>query len=211
MLHHAAKAPWIAAALVALAALPPTGAAARTLVEKLPARSYTLSGYDNPDTVRNAMQRRPLHRIEGIWAFPSDGASVAIERCDDGTLAGTADAVAYRIVVLRSPCRSLRPGTVMGHLAATAKPGVYAAELYTWGDGGATLARPKSFTLTLVDDAHLTFRQHSRKVKVNLWRLLPYMSRISMRVSDSDAPTDIDGCTRLFPRPLSGPVEPRYL
>ncbi len=37
------------------------------------------------------------------------------------------------------------------------------------------------------------------------------MSRISVRLTDSDAPKDIDGCIRMFPRPLSGPVEPRYL
>lgn len=197
--------------ILLLAILPTATAHGRELVEKLPTMSYALGGYDNIDSVRSAMERRPLHRIEGIWAFPSDGASVAIERWDDATVAGTSEAVGYRIVVLRSPCRSLRPGTVMGHLSATAKPGVYAAEIYTAGNGGPTLMKPKGFTLTLVDDAHLTFRQHSRKIRVNLWRLLPYMSRISMRVSDSDAPTDIDGCTRLFPRPLSGPVEPRYL
>ncbi|WP_295731694.1 hypothetical protein [uncultured Muribaculum sp.] len=189
----------------------PVVAEARELVDKLPARSYVIAGYDNPDSVRAEMRRRALHRIEGIWSFPSDGASIAIERHRDMSKPGGSDGVHYRMVVLRSPCRSLRPGTVMGYLSATAKPGIYAAEIYTAGDGGPVLRRPKRFTLTLVDDAHLTFRQHSRKLKVNLWRLIPYMSRISMRLSDSDAPTDLDGCTRVFPRPLSGPVEPRYL
>lgn len=184
---------------------------ARELVGKLPVNSYVAEGYDNPDSVRGAMARRALHRIEGIWSFPSDGGAVVIERYSDPSVAGTGGAMHYRMVVLRSPCRSLRPGTVMGYLSATAKPGIYSAQIYTAGDGGPTLRRPKDFTLTLVDDAHLSFRRHSRKLKVNLWRLIPYMSRISMRLSDSDAPTDLDGCTRVFPRPLSGPVEPRYL
>ena len=183
---------------------------AKRLVDNLPMRSTVISGYDNPDTVRAAMKRRPLHRVEGIWAFPSDGASVAIERYSPPGTIGD-EAVRYRMVILRSPCRSLRPGTLVGYLSATSKPGVYAAEIYTSGNGGATLSKPKSFTLTLIDDAHLSFRQHSRKVRVNLWRLIPYMSRINLRISDSDAPSDLDGCTRVFPRPLSGPVEPIYL
>lgn len=194
-----------------LSLLVPVGVEARNLVEKLPARSYMVDGYDNPDSVRTRMRGRALHRIEGIWSFPSDGASIAIERHSDRSVLGGDDARHYRMVVLRSPCRSLRPGTVMGYLSATAKPGIYAAEIYTAGDGGPVLRRPKRFTLTLIDDAYLTFRQHSRKLKVNLWRLIPYMSRVSMRLNDSDAPADLDGCTRVFPRPLSGPVEPRYL
>lgn len=184
--------------------------ASKQLVEHLPAHSYVVPGYYNPDSVRVAMQQRALHRIEGIWAFPSDGASVVIERYADSATLGD-EAVRYRMLILRSPCRSLRPGTVMGYLSATSRPGVYAAQIYTSGNGGATLSRPKDFTLTLIDDAHLSFRQHSRKVRVNLWRLIPYMSRIGLRIGDSDAPADLDGCTRIYPRPLNGPAEPRYL
>lgn len=184
---------------------------ARTLVDKLPISSYVLSGYSNPDSVRNDMQRRALHRIEGIWSFPSNGARIVILRHTDQTTSGSEDAMHYRMIVLTSPCRSLRPGTVMGYLSATAKPGVYAAEIYTSGDGGATLRNPKSFTLRLVDDTHLTFQQHSRKIKMNIWRLLPYLSRISLRIADSDAPKDVDGCVRVFPHSFSGSSEPRYL
>jgi hypothetical protein len=191
--------------------LNPGGLTARTLVDKLPTHSYVLSGYGNPDSVRCDMQRRPLHRIEGIWSFPSDGARIAIVRHAGQSMSGTEDAVHYRMIVLTAPCRSLRPGTVMGYLSATAKPGVYAAEIYTSGDGGATLRMPKSFTLRLVDNTHLSFQQHSRKIKMNIWRLIPYMSRISLRISDSDAPKDVDGCVRVFPRSFSGSSEPRYL
>ena len=70
------------------------------------------------------------------------------------------------------------------------------------GNGGATLRNPKRFTLTLIDDAHLTFRQHSRRIKVNLWRLIPYMSRISVRLTDPMRPkisTDVSAC---FPAAL---------
>ena len=189
----------------------PSYSYAREPVSKLPVQSHVITGYDNPDSVRSAMQSRPLHRIEGIWSFPSDGGCIAIERHTDNTMRGGDDAVRYRMVVMRSPCRSLRPGTLMGYVSATARPGIYAAEIYTSGNGGPVLRNPQRFTLTLVADAHLTFRQHSRRLKINLWRLIPYMSRISVRLTDSDAPKDIDGCTRVFPRPLSGPVEPRYL
>ena len=203
--------PLLRSIIILAASLLPSYSYAREPVSKLPVHSHVISGYDNPDSVRKAMQMRPLHKIEGIWTFPSDGGSIAIERHTDNTLRGEDDAIRYRMVVMRSPCRSLRPGTLMGCISATARPGIYAAEIYTSGNGGATLRNPKRFTLTLIDDAHLTFRQHSRRIKVNLWRLIPYMSRISVRLTDSDAPKDIDGCIRMFPRPLSGPVEPRYL
>lgn len=184
-------------------------AAARDLVRDLPSRSDVIAGYGDTDSLRRAMASRPLHRVEGIWQFPSDGATVAVERADTPRAAD--EAVWYRMIVISSPCRSLRPGTLMGHIAPTAKDGVYAARIYTSGDGGPTLSRPKSMTLTLTDDTHLTFREHSRTIHVNLWRLIPYMSRIGLRVGESDAPKDLHGCRRIYPRPNSGPAEPRYL
>lgn len=183
--------------------------AAADHIDTLPQVSQTLSGYADIDSIKRRLTSLPLHIIEGIWQFPADGATVVIERFnpdntrDDG-------AARYRIVILRSPQRSMIPGTVMGYLSPSAKRGVYTAKIYTAGDGGSTLIRPKRFTLTLNDDGHLSFRRHRSSVYVNVWRLLPYVSRLGVRVRN-DNPQDLDGCLRLFPAPVSGPVEPRYL
>ncbi|MCM1503805.1 MAG: hypothetical protein NC127_01215 [Muribaculum sp.] len=182
----------------------------KKLVDKLPPTSPRIEGYVDQNEVRQRMSQMPLHIIEGIWQFPSDGAVVAIERHTPGNILADG-AVRYRMVILRSPVRSIRPGTVMGYVAATSKQGVYAAHVYTSAEGSGRLIRPKDFTFTLIDDGHLSFRVHSASFYTNVWRMIPYLSRISFRVRSADKPKDLDGCTRLYPEPLSGPIEPRYL
>ncbi|MFG6380632.1 MAG: hypothetical protein K1V87_00795 [Muribaculum sp.] len=166
-------------------------------------------GYYDRDSVEARLRTLPLHIIEGIWQFPSDGATVVIERSrHDGPM--TDEAVTYSMTLLKSPMRSLLPGTEMGTLKPTAKRGVYSAVLYTDTDGGQRLLKPKNFTLTLNDDGHLSFHKHGSSIKVSIWRLLPYVSRLGIRVHN-DKPRDLDGCVRVFPMSKDGPVEPRYL
>ena len=81
----------------------------KKLVDKLPPVSPRLEGYADLNQVRRHLSELPLHVIEGIWQFPSDGAVVAIERyTPEGILAD--GAVRYRMIVLRSPVRSIHPG-----------------------------------------------------------------------------------------------------
>ena len=82
--------------------------AAADHIDTLPQVSQTLSGYADIDSIKRRLTSLPLHIIEGIWQFPADGATVVIERFnpdntrDDG-------AARYRIVILRSPQRSMIP------------------------------------------------------------------------------------------------------
>ncbi len=165
--------------------------------------------YYNRDSVEARLRSMPLHIIEGIWQFPSDGATIVIERSrHDGPM--TDDAVTYNMILLKSPMRSLLPGTEMGTLKPTAKRGAYSAVLYTDTDGGQRLLKPKNFTLTLNDDGHLSFHKHGSSIKVSIWRLLPYVSRLGIRVYN-DKPRELNGCVRVFPMSKDGPIEPRYL
>lgn len=161
------------------------------------------------DAVKARLDAMPLHSIEGIWQFAADGATIAIERDNDGCPV-TDDAVRYRMVIMRSPVRSVRPGTVMGHISPTAKRGSYSATIFTDSDGGSRLLKPKKFTLTLSNDSHLSFHKHGLKIKVRFWRLIPYISRLGITTRE-DTPRDLDGCVRIYPMPTSGPVEPIYL
>lgn len=166
-------------------------------------------GYYDRDSVEARLRGMPLHIIEGIWQFPSNGATVVIERRQhDGPM--TDEVVAYSMILLKSPMRSLYPGTEMGTLKPTSKRGVYSAVLYTDTDGGRRLLKPKNFTLTLNDDGHLGFHRHGSSIKVNIWRMLPYISRLGIRVNN-DKPRDVNGCVRVFPMSKDGPIEPRYL
>ncbi len=164
--------------------------------------------YSNIRGLRAELSSRPLRLIEGIWRFPYNGALVLIERDEKTPHFDGADT--YRMVVLRSPSRSLLPGTVMGTLSGTSSKGVYSASLYTDSDGGSRLMKSKTFTLTMTGDSRLVFKRRGKKLNFQIWRMIPYLSRLYIRTTGSDAVND-DGCVKVFPVPVDGPIEPIYL
>lgn len=171
----------------------------------LPIRDY------DRDAVKARLDATPLHTVEGIWQFTTDGATIVIERDVDSDSRPALDApTRYRMVIIQSPSRSVLPGTVMGYLAPTAKRGSYSATIFTDSDGGSRLLKPKKFTLTLTDDSRLSFHKHGMKIKIRFWRMLPYISRLGISTRE-DNPRDLDGCIRIYPMPVTGPVEPIYL
>ena len=119
------------------------------VLDKVPSVSERLEGYENPDVVIDRLSAIPLHSIEGVWRFAAEGTLMAIERTEDrGLHPEEAGTMTYRMIVVRAADLSLRPGTVMGYLAPTAKRGVYDARIYTGRtDAGTQLHSPKKFTL----------------------------------------------------------------
>ncbi len=181
--------------------------AAEKFVDTLPAVSEVVEGYTREDAERRLAEAGP-HRIEGIWQFTADGATVAVERIETAqSVPGTYN---YRMILIRSANRALRPGTVMGYISATAHSATYDARLYT-SEHGRYLTRASRFTLKLTDDeSRLSFLEHKTSVKLNLWRMLPYMFRHTVRTRVNEQARDLHGCMRLFPAPAL-PPEPRYL
>lgn len=170
--------------------------------------SSVASGYSDEDSVVRRLSISPLHRVEGIWRFPGSGATVVIERVTGG--ASLPDAVTYRMVVLRSENASIRPGTVMGYLEPSADSNKFSGKLFTHSGEPGVLSRAKRFTLKLVESgSRFTLTAVKSKYSVNLWRLLPYMFRYSVRENRSrgEAP---QGCVKVFPVPEI-PAEPVYL
>ncbi len=191
--------------LLTVALLAPDSIGAASFIDTLPKRSVVLDGYARSETERR-LAGLDLHHIEGIWQFTSDGVIVAIERIPR-TVSGFQSAC-YRMVLLASPNRSLRPGTLAGHVSPTAKSGIYEARIYTTVVGSSLIA-PRRFTLKLDDtDRQLVFNKHKSKFSVNLWRVLPYMWRHT--VTRNYEPAGYRGCVRVFPEPEL-PLEPRYL
>ena len=176
---------------------------------RLPPISATpLDGYCDINAVKKRLAESGPHRIEGVWQFPQNGTTVAIERHNSaGSLPGS---LLYRMTVVRSANRAIRPGTVMGVLCPSAGSNVYDARIYTSSRLAGKLDSPKHFTLTLTEsDTHLVFKPVKSKYSFNLWRMLPYMFRYSVRTNTNtgEAPR---GCVRLFPEPEI-PLAPRYL
>lgn len=203
----------LSALILCLPALPAAAKGIeKSVLKSVPDRSQTITGYDNPDSIAARLGELPLHAVEGLWRFASEGSLMAIERQTARTTGEyEAEATVYRMVIVRAADMALRPGTVMGYLTPTAKRGVYDARIYTSRlDSGTALTSPKSFTLTLTDeDSRLSISDYGSSLRFNWWRLLPYMYRYLFTRREK-SPGAIQGCLRVFPQPAV-PPEPRYL
>lgn len=172
----------------------------------LPPESGTFQGYADADSVEARMAALPLSPIEGIWQMAADGATFAVERAEPSSQLAPPR---LRIVMLRSTRRTVRPGTVVGHAVTTAKPGVYEARLYTSFAPKTGLISAKRFKLEVKDDM-IVLTPFKAPLKINLFRLLPYMYRRVVTPQDS-RPEGLNGAVRIFPRPATHPLSPVYL
>ncbi len=182
---------------------------AKDFLQSLPPQSTVLPGYESVDSIERRLSELPLCPIEGIWQMTdNDGATFAVERSESSTaLAPTR----LQMVMIRSPWRSIRPGTVIGHLVPTPKRGVYEARLYSDVARRSGLNLPRGFTLKLSDESDLmTIQPFRSPIKFNLLRLLPYMYRRIVTIQDS-RPENLDGAVKIFPRQDSHPLTQIYL
>ena len=193
--------------LLALALAPALPAA--DFLGELPAMSTILPGYGAADSVEVRLSRLPLCPAEGMWQMADDGALFVIERADAAD-PGLAPA-RLRIIMIRSPWRSIRPGTVLGHAVPTPKPGVYEARMYSSIAHRTGLNIPRKFLLSLNSESNLlTIEPFRSPLKLNLFRLLPYLYRRVLTVQDS-RPRGLDGAVRVFPAESRHPLTPVYL
>lgn len=177
--------------------------AAHAASPTLPAGSELIAGYESADSVARRIASLGPRTIEGIWSFPDREALIAIERTSPA-------ASSYRIVIIRTPDRAIRPGTVMGILSPSGSSDKFDASLYTTSSRG-TLSSPKRFTLSLTEtDSRLIFARVGSRYSVDLTRLLPYMFRRLIRINRSGIRTAPAGCVRIFPAPAA-PDSPVYL
>lgn len=183
--------------------------AASDFLKSLPAVSTVLPGYADADSVGERIARLPACPAEGVWQMTAaDGATFAIERAEPSTDLAPAR---LRMVMIRSPWRSIRPGTLLGHLEPTARPGTYEARIYSGPAQRTGLNLPRSFTIRLNADATLlTFEPFKSPLKFNLFRLLPYMYRRVVEPQKS-RPDGLDGAVKIAPRYDAHPLSPVYL
>lgn len=177
------------------------------LINDLPPRAETIKDF-SAGVMMAQMSELALHRIEGVWQFPSTGVELAIIRENVSLSESESRPIVYRMIIVSSPDRAIRPGTVMGLITPAAKSGEYDANIYT-KNIGSLLTIPKKFSLALADnDSSLEFKKNRSAFSVNLWRLLPYLWRYTIH---PNRPTpESDGCIRIFPDPPL-PREPIYL
>lgn len=150
------------------------------------------------DQAIHALEGRAIDDIEGVWRWPDDGAEIAILRL-------TADT--YSIVALHTGNFHPAPGTVIGKATATAQRHRYRASIATSLGGSGVPGRHRDFIIDVSDASRLALTPVRSGLRVDLWRLIPYLFRVSV----SRRPTNtegLDGALRVYPRQLTtAPVE----
>lgn len=134
----------------------------------VPEHSEVLPDIDE-ESMRARLDELPLQPLEGIWFYPAEHMTLGIERT------ASAPDETYRVVLLASDDVELLPGTIVGHIVASATPDKYSLWLYSERDR-LTLCRPMECVATLNRSAtSLTFDppHWDVKVRVNFARFLP--------------------------------------
>lgn len=140
---------------------------------------------------------RRLDPIEGEWTLTGGGDILIV-----------ADGDGFAIEVVDSPDRSVLPGTVIGRATQSAVKGKYNASVVT--DPASGSGKMRSFTLVLNDREHLSFVENKKGLRINPWRLLPYMFRGVVNRVDTRA-DNLDGAVRHLPPGQSDREPRRYL
>ncbi|MGN0211554.1 MAG: hypothetical protein ACI4AN_01255 [Muribaculaceae bacterium] len=140
----------------------------------VPEEAEVLRGYSMRGCVAK-MSTMPLAAIEGVWSYPDEMMTVAIERFGSARFSPR---IAYRVVMLEADDVSLLPGTVIGYVAESADSNKYELWLYS-EQQGQRLRAPVQCVATL-SDGNLLFRRIRSlnvKVRVNFARFLPKLFR----------------------------------
>ena len=183
--------------------------AKNNILDQLPNQSSVLKGYEYTDVITRLSQA-PLHDIEGIWQFVDNATTIVIEQFNPDEIAGE-QLHLYRIVIIDSNRLSIEPGTIMGYASVTTKENCFDARIFSDGKLNGILSIPKTLTLNLSTDAsRLTFNEYKKEIKINLWRLIPYIYRVGVSFNDT-RPKGLDGCIKIYPKSTSAPISPRYL
>ena len=149
-------------------------------VDNLPTASAApIAGFTYTDLLER-LTAMTLHHIEGVWQYNDTDVEVAIVRRSLYEPAPDNEADHYLMIVVDAPNRTIRQGTVIGHISRADKERVYTARIYT-SSVGSHLTIPKTFTIMLdSSDNSFSLRKHNSQMLVFLWRFAPYLWRYTI-------------------------------
>ncbi|MDE6498416.1 MAG: hypothetical protein K2L21_07135 [Muribaculaceae bacterium] len=100
----------------------------------------------------------------------------------------------YDMLVVNCADMSVFPGTSIGTLHTTPTPGRFLARISSHPERAG--AKKVDVVINLGDEGNLTFQAFKKGKRINLWRLLPYMFRVTIEKEDS-RPAGVDGAVRV--------------
>lgn len=137
---------------------------------ELPQQSVVVPGFSE-QVARERLMESDLQPLEGIWYYPNEDMTLAIERWQPEP----SHKIGYRLLLVASDDLELLPGTVIGYIEASAVDNKYRLWLYSERNK-LTLCGPLDCVATLNKEATtLTFDppHWEVKVRVNFARFLP--------------------------------------
>lgn len=141
--------------------------------------------------------------VAGFYRATDGGGTLAV--VPSGTPGG------YSLVAVEAATPALRPGTEIGHMRAAGEKGTYVGELMSKISGGVP-SGPKKVTFKAADGSRLVIHPKRAKIRVRLWKLLPYMFRAPITVDNRGGDAAPEGLVRVWPEsPSSPPAIPRAL
>lgn len=164
----------VAAALMAVTVMAAAAQDVSYYRDDVPQESESLYGYSIENQIAK-LEGLPIQGIEGIWEYPDEMMTVAIERF---TSTNFAPNITHRVVMLECTDDDLLPGTVIGYVSPSADSSKYELWIYSEQEG-TTLLTPVRCVATL-KDGMLTFKRMKNlkvRTRVNLNRFLPTLFR----------------------------------
>lgn len=139
--------------------------------------------------------------IEGVWRMSGSEGVFAVM--------ASPGSIFYDIVAIDVPDQSVLPGAVIGACTPAGREDYYDAQMFTSAEGGK-LSAPRRFTISLAAPGNMVIEPVTDRLKINFWRLLPYMFRHAVS-HVNDRPNNLDGAIRVYPTSAESPSTPRYL
>lgn len=124
--------------------------------------------------------------LEGDWKINGDGATLRF-------VASSGEGGRLDVLWLDGPALDIAPLTVIGSAVPGAAAGTYDCCLDT---GLGRQRRRATFALRLNGDGGLAFEAYRRRARISLWRLVPYLFRVSV-IKQTDRPSGLDGARRV--------------
>lgn len=181
---------------------------AETLDNLIPRHSTVLDGYNDIDSIKAIIDQRGPAGIEGIWELAGTQSTVVIEPC-------TAPSIIHsgidclQIVVIASPRRSIRPGTVLGYMTTSAKAGTYDARLYT-ENIRSVLQSHRRYIMQLSDDGHMSMTAVKPAWRLTLRQTFKFLIRAGI-TRQNDEKSSTEGFIKQYPPTGIKPLKPVYL
>ena len=168
---------------------------------ELPQQSVVVPGFSE-QVARERLMESDLQPLEGIWYYPNEDMTLAIERWQPEP----SHKIGYRLLLIASDDLELIPGTVIGYIEESAVDNKFHLWLYSERNK-VTLCGPLECVATLnKEGTSLTFDppHWEVKVRVNFARFLPTLFKGVSVIPDVEKERLPIGFKKIFPADGNG-------